>query len=158
MSDAVNILTHTAEAKLNDEQRLSVSKLKIAHKVQDEKEKCLVSEEKILRSTGNTLHAKCRRTFGQDHIFYINSISNNSDAQTFISADTFRINLSNLEVSDRSFNLIDMKPPNMQYALALGHAHGFSSNCNIQNNILVQYAFIYDILGSVKLSTFIFFH
>ncbi|KAI9118051.1 hypothetical protein K1719_010383 [Acacia pycnantha] len=67
--------------------------------------------------TGNTLHAKCRRTFGQDHIFYINSISNNSDAQTFISADTFRINLSNLEVSDRSFNLIDMKPPNMQYAL-----------------------------------------
>ncbi|KAK4259047.1 hypothetical protein QN277_005422 [Acacia crassicarpa] len=40
MSDAVNILTHTAEVKLNDEQRLSVSQLKIAHKVQDEKEKC----------------------------------------------------------------------------------------------------------------------
>ncbi|XP_054778587.1 lysine-specific demethylase JMJ29-like isoform X2 [Prosopis cineraria] len=40
MSDAVNILTHTAEVKLNDEQCLSILKLKKAHKVQDEKEKC----------------------------------------------------------------------------------------------------------------------
>ncbi|XP_028755290.1 lysine-specific demethylase JMJ25 [Neltuma alba] len=40
MSDAVNILTHTAEVKLNDEQILSISKLKRAHKVQDQKEKC----------------------------------------------------------------------------------------------------------------------
>ncbi|KAI9087540.1 hypothetical protein K1719_030410 [Acacia pycnantha] len=85
-----------------------------------------------IADTGNNLHAKCRRTFGQDHIFYINSISNNSDAQTFISSDTFRINLSNLEVGDRSFNLIDMKPPNMQYALEMITSAEFHPvHCNL---------------------------
>ena len=36
----MNILTHTAEVNLNDEQRFAISKLKMAHKVQDIKEKC----------------------------------------------------------------------------------------------------------------------
>ncbi|KAK7348409.1 hypothetical protein VNO80_22965 [Phaseolus coccineus] len=40
MSDAVNILTHTAEVMLTDEQHLIISKLKEAHKVQDEREQC----------------------------------------------------------------------------------------------------------------------
>ncbi|KAL2341318.1 hypothetical protein Fmac_009258 [Flemingia macrophylla] len=38
MSDAVNILTHTAEVTLNDEQNSVISKLKKAHMAQDEKE------------------------------------------------------------------------------------------------------------------------
>ncbi|CAJ1941402.1 unnamed protein product [Sphenostylis stenocarpa] len=40
MSDAVNILTHTAEVMLTDEQQLIISKLKEAHKIQDEREQC----------------------------------------------------------------------------------------------------------------------
>lgn len=35
----MNILTHTAKVKLGDEQRLTILKLKKAHKAQDEKEK-----------------------------------------------------------------------------------------------------------------------
>nr|KYP58268.1 Lysine-specific demethylase 3B [Cajanus cajan] len=38
MSDAVNILTHTAEVMLTDEQHFIISKLKEAHKAQDERE------------------------------------------------------------------------------------------------------------------------
>ncbi|XP_027329612.1 lysine-specific demethylase JMJ25-like isoform X2 [Abrus precatorius] len=38
MSDAVNILTHTAEVILTDEQHTIISKLKEAHKAQDERE------------------------------------------------------------------------------------------------------------------------
>ncbi|KAL4320864.1 hypothetical protein AHAS_Ahas14G0053100 [Arachis hypogaea] len=38
MSDAVNILTHTVEVKLTDEQHSAISKLKKAHKEQDKKE------------------------------------------------------------------------------------------------------------------------
>lgn len=37
-----------------------------------------------------------------------------SDYETFVSADDLRINLWNLEVSDQCFNIIDMKPSNME--------------------------------------------
>lgn len=37
-----------------------------------------------------------------------------SDCETFISADDLRINLWNLEVSDQSFNIVDIKPVNME--------------------------------------------
>ncbi|KAH1208656.1 Lysine-specific demethylase JMJ25 [Glycine max] len=40
MSDAVNILTHTAEVTFTDEQNCVISKLKKAHIAQDEKEHC----------------------------------------------------------------------------------------------------------------------
>ncbi|KAL5066329.1 hypothetical protein RYX36_028066 [Vicia faba] len=38
MSDAVNILTHTAEVRLTDDQHSAIPKLKEAHKAQDERE------------------------------------------------------------------------------------------------------------------------
>lgn len=36
-----------------------------------------------------------------------------SDCETFVSADDLRINLWNLEISDQCFNIVDMKPSNM---------------------------------------------
>lgn len=36
-----------------------------------------------------------------------------SDGETFVSADDLRINLWNLEVSNQCFNIVDMKPSNM---------------------------------------------
>ncbi|CAK9330220.1 unnamed protein product [Citrullus colocynthis] len=36
------------------------------------------------------------------------------DGETFISADDLRINLWNLEISNQCFNIIDMKPSNME--------------------------------------------
>ncbi|XP_021292095.1 serine/threonine protein phosphatase 2A 55 kDa regulatory subunit B beta isoform-like isoform X1 [Herrania umbratica] len=59
-------------------------------------------------------YARCRRVYAHAHDFTINSISNNSDGETFISADDLRINLWNLEISNQSFNIIDMKPLNME--------------------------------------------
>lgn len=61
-----------------------------------------------------TLFAKCRRVFTRAHDYHINSISNNSDGETFISADDLRINLWNLAISDESYNIIDVKPANME--------------------------------------------
>ncbi|XP_029129911.1 serine/threonine protein phosphatase 2A 55 kDa regulatory subunit B beta isoform isoform X5 [Cajanus cajan] len=58
--------------------------------------------------------AKCQKVYACAHSFNINSISNNSDYETLLSADDLRINLWNLEVSDQCFNIIDMKPPNME--------------------------------------------
>lgn len=37
-----------------------------------------------------------------------------SDGETFISADDLRINLWNLEISSQSFNIVDVKPTNME--------------------------------------------
>ncbi|TQE05678.1 hypothetical protein C1H46_008697 [Malus baccata] len=61
-----------------------------------------------------SLIARCRRVYAHAHDYHINSISNNSDGETFISADDLRINLWNLEISNQSFNIVDVKPANME--------------------------------------------
>ncbi|KAI4336179.1 hypothetical protein L6164_014737 [Bauhinia variegata] len=62
----------------------------------------------------DTVRTKCQKVYAHAHSFNINSISNNSDGETFISADDLRINLWNLDVNDQGFNIIDMKPSNME--------------------------------------------
>ncbi|CAL5327859.1 unnamed protein product [Camellia sinensis] len=65
-----------------------------------------------------SLVARCRRVYAHAHDYHINSISNNrlshGDGETFISADDLRINLWNLEISNQSFNIVDVKPANME--------------------------------------------
>jgi len=65
-------------------------------------------------SSGESMVAATpRRVFSNAHAYHINAISLNSDGETFISADDLRINLWNLEISDQSFNVVDIKPANM---------------------------------------------
>lgn len=45
-----------------------------------------------------------RRIFANAHTYLINSISVNSDQETYLSADDLRINLWNIEVNDESFS------------------------------------------------------
>jgi len=55
-----------------------------------------------------------RKVYSNAHAYHINSISINSDGETYISADDLRINLWNLNISDQSFNIVDIKPVNME--------------------------------------------
>ncbi|CAO3643554.1 unnamed protein product [Cunninghamella echinulata] len=55
-----------------------------------------------------------RKVYANAHAYHINSISINSDGETYISADDLRINLWNLNISDQSFNIVDIKPANME--------------------------------------------
>ncbi|RLM92385.1 uncharacterized protein C2845_PM08G18060 [Panicum miliaceum] len=71
-------------------------------------------QEKKVTSQETSLAANCRRVYAHAHDYHINSISNNSDGETFISADDLRINLWNFEISSQSFNIIDVKPTNME--------------------------------------------
>eukprot|EP01106_Pelomyxa_sp_JSP_P001995 TRINITY_DN1300_c0_g1_i1.p1 TRINITY_DN1300_c0_g1~~TRINITY_DN1300_c0_g1_i1.p1 ORF type:complete len:342 (+),score=108.33 TRINITY_DN1300_c0_g1_i1:196-1221(+) len=57
--------------------------------------------------------ATARHVYGNAHAYHINSISVNSDQETFLSADDLRINLWNFTHSEQSFNIVDIKPPNM---------------------------------------------
>lgn len=68
----------------------------------------------VVTSHETSLLARCRRVYAHAHDYHINSISNNSDGETFISADDLRVNLWNLEISNQSFNIVDVKPANME--------------------------------------------
>ncbi|XP_016444925.2 serine/threonine protein phosphatase 2A 55 kDa regulatory subunit B beta isoform isoform X3 [Nicotiana tabacum] len=68
----------------------------------------------VVSSSESSVAAKCRRVYAHAHDYHINSISNNCDGETFISADDLRINLWNLQISNQSFNIVDVKPANME--------------------------------------------
>ncbi|KAL2515312.1 Serine/threonine protein phosphatase 2A 55 kDa regulatory subunit B beta isoform [Forsythia ovata] len=67
-----------------------------------------------ITSFADAIPARCRKVYAHAHDFNINSISINSDGETFLSGDDLRINLWNLEVSNQCFNIIDTKPENME--------------------------------------------
>jgi serine/threonine-protein phosphatase 2A regulatory subunit B len=45
-----------------------------------------------------------RKVYANAHAYHINSISINSDGETYISADDLRVNLWNLGIHDQSFS------------------------------------------------------
>jgi serine/threonine-protein phosphatase 2A regulatory subunit B len=63
---------------------------------------------------GSAVSAQPRSTFSNAHAYHINSIDPNSDGEHFLSADDLRVNLWNLGVTDKSFNVVDIKPKNME--------------------------------------------
>lgn len=73
-----------------------------------------------------------RRVFANAHTFHINSVSVNSDQETYLSADELRINLWNLEVTNESFVIVDIKPSNMEELTEVITAAEFHpQHCNI---------------------------
>lgn len=78
------------------------------------------------------VEASPRRIFANAHTYHINSISVNSDQETYLSADDLRINLWNLEVTDQSFNIVDIKPTNMEELTEVITAAEFHpTECNL---------------------------
>ena len=47
-------------------------------------------------------------------MYHINSISLNSDDETYLSADDLRINLWHLDSTTECYNVVDIKPVNME--------------------------------------------
>eukprot|EP00798_Chlamydomonas_sp_ICE-L_P011588 gene11588-34291_t len=83
-------------------------------------------------STEVLLAARCKRLYSNAHTYHINSISINSDQETFLSADDLRINLWNLGVSEQSFNIVDIKPDNMEdLTEVITSAEFHPQHCNI---------------------------
>jgi serine/threonine-protein phosphatase 2A regulatory subunit B len=58
--------------------------------------------------------SRAKRIFSSAHTYHINSIGVSSDQATFLSADDLRINLWSLEVPNRCFTMVDIKPANME--------------------------------------------
>ncbi|CAN4098496.1 unnamed protein product [Withania somnifera] len=86
----------------------------------------------VVTSGETSLAARCRRVYAHAHDYHINSISNNCDGETFISADDLRINLWNLQISNQSFNIVDVKPANMEdLTEVITSAEFHPTHCNI---------------------------
>jgi serine/threonine-protein phosphatase 2A regulatory subunit B len=56
----------------------------------------------------NIVAAVPRKVYANAHAYHINSISINSDGETYMSADDLRINLWNLNISDQSFSKLTL--------------------------------------------------
>uniref|UniRef100_A0AAV1T9M0 Serine/threonine-protein phosphatase 2A 55 kDa regulatory subunit B n=1 Tax=Peronospora matthiolae TaxID=2874970 RepID=A0AAV1T9M0_9STRA len=63
---------------------------------------------------GYVTASTAKRVYANAHTYHINSIAINSDGETFMSADDLRVNLWSLGISDQSFNIVDIKPTNME--------------------------------------------
>ncbi|XP_017163224.1 serine/threonine-protein phosphatase 2A 55 kDa regulatory subunit B alpha isoform-like [Poecilia reticulata] len=74
------------------------------------------------------VEASPRRVFSNAHTYHINSISVNSDYETYLSADDLRINLWNLEITDRSFSILKHNLRNFIYEDPSGHSWSPSSS------------------------------
>jgi len=58
--------------------------------------------------------ASLKRTFSNGHAYHINSLSFSPDGETYLSADDLRINLWNLHTNESTFNIVDIKPDDME--------------------------------------------
>eukprot|EP01036_Dinobryon_divergens_P027039 gene27039-35748_t len=74
------------------------------------KRSCLNSPDSDVK----IFHSHEKKRYAGAHSYHINSLAVNSDNETFLSADDLRINMWNLENSDTSFNILDIKPLNME--------------------------------------------
>lgn len=85
-----------------------------------------------LHPTPLMVEASPRKIFANAHTYHVNSISVNSDDETYLSADDLRINLWNLQRTDQSFNIVDIKPTNMEDLTEVITAAEFHpQHCNV---------------------------
>lgn len=70
-----------------------------------------VPQVPVLRPMDLMVEATPRRVFANAHTYHINSISVNSDYETYMSADDLRINLWNFEITNQSFSILWCVPP-----------------------------------------------
>lgn len=64
------------------------------------------SEVPVLKPTDLMVEVRPRRVFSNGHTYHVNSISVNSDGETYLSADDLRINMWHLGITDRSFSIL----------------------------------------------------
>lgn len=91
------------------------------------------------------ISAQPKKIYLNAHAYHINSISVNSDQETYLSLDDLRINLWNLDIADQLFNIVDIKPTNMEELTeVITSAEFHPSHCNL---------FMYSLSkGTIKLS------
>ena len=70
-----------------------------------------------IEESSKTMTAMTKMVYANAHAYHINSVGVCSDQQTFLSADDLRINLWALDSAVECFNVVDIKPENMEELL-----------------------------------------
>lgn len=120
--------------KVHEKKVKQVLSTNIANGSQNIKNPPTIHSLKVPRLTTREtiITATPRRIYANAHAYHINSISLNSDGETYVSSDDLRINLWNLAVSDQSFNIVDIKPANMEELTeVITSAEFHPHHCNI---------------------------
>merc|ERR1712088_968320 len=108
----------------------------------------------VLRPMELMVEASPRRIFANAHTYHINSISVNSDGETYLSADDLRINLWHMEITDQSFNIVDIKPANMEELTEVITASEFHpKECNLfvySSSKATNRSFFSEIISSIS--------
>ena len=84
-----------------------------------------------LHPTPLMVEASPRKIFANAHTYHVNSISVNSDDETYLSADDLRINLWNLQRTDQSFSIFSLllwRIETKSFALTIGPHWSFYCN------------------------------
>jgi len=68
----------------------------------------------LMAARERVVTATPKRTYSNAHAYHINSIALNSDGESFMSCDDLRLNLWNLNYNSSCFNIVDVKPTNME--------------------------------------------
>jgi len=85
-----------------------------------------------LTTRETVITATPRKVYQNAHAYHINSISLNSDGETYISSDDLRIHLWNLNNNSECFNIVDIKPTNMEdLTEVITSAEFHPTSCNI---------------------------
>jgi len=67
-----------------------------------------------LHPVQNVASATLKRCYANGHTYHINSLSFNNDGTTFLSADDLRVNVWNIHSNASTFNIVDIKPDDME--------------------------------------------
>lgn len=92
----------------------------------------------LMSTCERVVTATPKRTYSNAHAYHINSIALNSDGESFMSCDDLRINLWNLNISSSCFNIVDVKPSQMESLSKVitsadfhpDHCHTFLYSCS----------------------------
>ena len=76
--------------------------------------------------------ASLKRTFANGHTYHINSLSFSPDGETYLSADDLRINLWSLQHTGVTYNIVDIKPDDMEELSEVITAAEFHPTCASQ--------------------------
>ena len=103
-------------------------------------------------NVSETIVSACpRKIFANAHAYHINSISMNSDGESYLSADDLRVNLWNCNISDQSFNVVDIKPVNMEELTEVITAAGPTCTYNLHCHVRPIHHYAVCRLSSVAL-------
>ncbi len=75
-----------------------------------QKGKIMIPRSKVINES---YEGRSRKQYRNAHEYHINSLSLSSDGEHFISADDLRINIWNIENDQTVYNVLDIKPPNI---------------------------------------------